>query len=116
MWEAFFGFKKTPFSDRPDPKQLFASQAWEQVQARLQSTLTKCRVPGSNNPLPRGRTRWDRFCTPQGSPAQTPVPHTGALPMADKGGAVSDCRGVLFLAESVMRLLWTSRQTCRWRN
>ncbi len=36
MWEAFFGFKKIPFSDRPDPKQLFASQAWEQVQARLQ--------------------------------------------------------------------------------
>ena len=36
MWETFFGFKKTPFSDRPDPKQLFASQAWEQVKARLQ--------------------------------------------------------------------------------
>ncbi len=36
MWEAFFGFKKTPFGDRPDPKQLFASPAWEQIQARLQ--------------------------------------------------------------------------------
>lgn len=35
MWEAFFGFKKTPFSDNPDEKQLFASQAWSQVQARL---------------------------------------------------------------------------------
>jgi general secretion pathway protein A len=36
MWEAFFGFKKTPFSDNPDEKQLFASQAWNQVKARLQ--------------------------------------------------------------------------------
>jgi len=36
MVEAFFGFKKTPFSDNPDPKQLFASQAWNQVKARLQ--------------------------------------------------------------------------------
>jgi general secretion pathway protein A len=36
MWEAFFGFKKTPFSDRPDPKQLFPSSASEQLKARLQ--------------------------------------------------------------------------------
>src|SRR5215470_9091116 len=36
MWESFFGFKKTPFSDNPDGKQLFASQAWNQVKARLQ--------------------------------------------------------------------------------
>ena len=36
MWEAFFGFKKTPFSDNPDVKQLFASQTWNQVKARLQ--------------------------------------------------------------------------------
>lgn len=36
MVETFFGFKKTPFSDRPDAKQLFPSQAWHQVQARLQ--------------------------------------------------------------------------------
>jgi general secretion pathway protein A len=36
MWEAFFGFKKTPFSDRPEAKQLFCSPAWEQVKARLQ--------------------------------------------------------------------------------
>jgi len=36
MLEAFFGFKKTPFPDRPDAKQLFASQAWTQVKARLQ--------------------------------------------------------------------------------
>jgi len=36
MWEAYFGFKKTPFSDSPDAKQLFASQAWTQVKARLQ--------------------------------------------------------------------------------
>jgi general secretion pathway protein A len=36
MVEAFFGFKKTPFSDSPDAKQLFASQAWNQVKARLQ--------------------------------------------------------------------------------
>jgi general secretion pathway protein A len=36
MWGTFFGFKKIPFSDCPDPKQLFASQAWDQVKARLQ--------------------------------------------------------------------------------
>lgn len=36
MMEAFFGFKKTPFSDNPDAKQLFASEAWTQVKARLQ--------------------------------------------------------------------------------
>jgi general secretion pathway protein A len=35
MWESFFGFKKTPFSGRPDDKQLFASAAWQQVNARL---------------------------------------------------------------------------------
>jgi hypothetical protein len=27
MVEAFFGFKRTPFGDSPDAKQLFASQA-----------------------------------------------------------------------------------------
>ena len=36
MWESFFGFKKTPFSDSPDSKQLFASAAWQQVNARLE--------------------------------------------------------------------------------
>src|SRR5262249_22843410 len=36
MWEAFFGFKKTPFPDNPDSKQLFASQAWNQLKSRLQ--------------------------------------------------------------------------------
>jgi hypothetical protein len=35
MWESFFGFKKTPFSDSPDAKQLFASQTWNQVKSRL---------------------------------------------------------------------------------
>src|SRR6266446_6125845 len=35
MLEAFFGFKKTPFGDSPDPKQLFPSQAWNQAKARL---------------------------------------------------------------------------------
>ena len=36
MWEAFFGFKKPPFPDNPDGKQLFTSQAWNQLKARLQ--------------------------------------------------------------------------------
>ena len=36
MWESFFGFKKTPFSDSPDAKQLFASQAWNQAKTRLE--------------------------------------------------------------------------------
>ena len=35
-WESFFGFKKTPFSDSPDAKQLFSSAAWQQVQAPLE--------------------------------------------------------------------------------
>jgi general secretion pathway protein A len=36
MWESFFGFKKTPFSDSPDAKQWFASAAWQQVKTRLE--------------------------------------------------------------------------------
>jgi general secretion pathway protein A len=36
MWESFFGFKKPPFSDSPDVKQLFASEAWNQVKTRLE--------------------------------------------------------------------------------
>ena len=36
MWESFFGFKKTPFSDSPDTKQLFVSQSWNQVKTRLE--------------------------------------------------------------------------------
>jgi type II secretory pathway predicted ATPase ExeA len=35
MWESFFGFKRTPFSDSPEAKQLFASEAWNQVKTRL---------------------------------------------------------------------------------
>src|SRR6185295_3425531 len=36
MVETFFGFKKPPFGDNPDAKQLFASQTWTQVKERLQ--------------------------------------------------------------------------------
>lgn len=36
MFEAFFGFKKSPFSLNPDPQQLFESAAWTHVRARLQ--------------------------------------------------------------------------------
>ena len=36
MWESFFGFKKTPFGDSPDAKQLFTSQSWSQVKTRLE--------------------------------------------------------------------------------
>jgi general secretion pathway protein A len=36
MVETFFGLKKSPFSDNPDAKQLFPSQAWNQVKTRLQ--------------------------------------------------------------------------------
>lgn len=36
MWESFFGFKKTPFGDCPDAKQMFASTAWQNVNARLE--------------------------------------------------------------------------------
>src|SRR6202051_889122 len=36
MMEAFFGFKKSPFGDHPDGKQLFPSQAYIEVKARLQ--------------------------------------------------------------------------------
>jgi type II secretory pathway predicted ATPase ExeA len=36
MWESFFGFKKTPFGDSPDAKQLFASQTGNQVKTRLE--------------------------------------------------------------------------------
>src|SRR2546430_8523160 len=36
MWESFFGFKKTPFGDCPDAKQLYPSQAWNQAKTRLE--------------------------------------------------------------------------------
>ena len=36
MFETFFGFKKTPFADSPDAKQLFASAGWQQVKSRLE--------------------------------------------------------------------------------
>jgi type II secretory pathway predicted ATPase ExeA len=36
MFATFFGFKKIPFTDSPDSQQLFASQAFSQIQARLQ--------------------------------------------------------------------------------
>src|SRR6202140_2428582 len=36
MVETFFGFKKPPFGDSPDAKQLFASEAFIEVKARLQ--------------------------------------------------------------------------------
>ena len=36
MWETYFGFKKTPFGDSPDGKQLFVSAAWQQVNTRLE--------------------------------------------------------------------------------
>jgi type II secretory pathway predicted ATPase ExeA len=36
MWQSFFGFKKTPFGDDPDAKQLFASAAWQQANLRLE--------------------------------------------------------------------------------
>jgi general secretion pathway protein A len=39
MMDAFFGFKKPPFGDSPDAKQVFASQPWTQVRARLQFLL-----------------------------------------------------------------------------
>jgi len=35
MFETFFGFKKAPFSEEPDGKQLFEYAAWKQAQARL---------------------------------------------------------------------------------
>ena len=36
MWESYFGFKKTPFGDSPDAKQLFPSEAWGQARTRLE--------------------------------------------------------------------------------
>ena len=35
MFETYFGFKKVPFSDEPDAKQLFEHTAWKQAEARL---------------------------------------------------------------------------------
>jgi len=36
MFETFFGFKKEPFSQNPDPQQLYESRNWSQVRARIQ--------------------------------------------------------------------------------
>lgn len=40
MFEAFFGFKKTPFSAHPDREQLFESAAWTEMRARLDFLVT----------------------------------------------------------------------------
>ena len=40
MWESFFGFKKTPFTDSPDAKQLFAPAAWRQVKTTAARVFT----------------------------------------------------------------------------
>jgi len=40
MFETFFGFKKEPFSQHPDPQQLYESPNWSQVRARLQTYRT----------------------------------------------------------------------------
>ena len=40
MWESFFGFKKTPFADCPDAKQVFASTGWRQVNNCLEFLTT----------------------------------------------------------------------------
>ena len=34
-WESFFGFKRSPFTDNPDDKQIFASVAWQRAAKRL---------------------------------------------------------------------------------
>ena len=57
MVETFFGFKKTPFGDNPDAKQLFASQAWNQVKARLQF-LVEHHGAGLITGEKRGRWVW----------------------------------------------------------
>lgn len=44
MWESFFGFKKTPFGDSPDAKQLFTSTAWQQMNTRFEFLV---RHPGA---------------------------------------------------------------------
>jgi general secretion pathway protein A len=36
MFETFFGFKKEPFSQNPEPQQLYESRNWNQVRARIQ--------------------------------------------------------------------------------
>lgn len=36
MFKTFFSFKKTPFADSPDAKQLFVSEGWGQVKKRLE--------------------------------------------------------------------------------
>jgi type II secretory pathway predicted ATPase ExeA len=36
MFETFLGFKKEPFSQNPDPQQLYESRHWNQLRARLQ--------------------------------------------------------------------------------
>src|SRR5438093_3077257 len=42
MFETYFGFKKVPFSDEPDAKQLFEHAGWKQVRARLKFLIDHC--------------------------------------------------------------------------
>ena len=45
MFETFFGFKKVPFSDEPDAKQLFEYAGWKQAQARLKFLIDRRSAP-----------------------------------------------------------------------
>jgi general secretion pathway protein A len=63
MWEAYFGFKKNPFPDNPDGKQLFASQAWEQVRSRLQFLVDYHAAGLLTGEVGSGKSTAARTCT-----------------------------------------------------
>jgi hypothetical protein len=54
------------------------------------------------------RIRRNGFCTPRGSPAKRLFLTPALCLIADKGGPYRIVAEFCFLAESVMRLLWTS--------
>ncbi len=70
MWESFFGFKKTPFSDSPDAKQLFASQAWNQVKTRLEFLAQHHGVGLITGEVGAGKSTAARRSRPGSRPAQ----------------------------------------------
>src|SRR5438552_6989548 len=64
MFETFFGFKKVPFGDEPDAKQLFEHAGWKQVQARLKFLIDHLGAGLLTVEVGSGKSTPPRTCLP----------------------------------------------------
>ena len=90
MWESFFGFKKTPFSDSPDGKQLFASVAFQQVKTRLSEPADLADRLG--DPFEQARMFAIRCRAPQLPPASSSAVNASTTSRSGLRPSRSRCR------------------------